>query len=547
MRGFPRVDTVERMGDAELSPLSLLSAGLEDGDRRGSRGCRQLAERMLGESTPPPFAELVAPLAQSAERMVNDRFGQLGGQSGRNPDLPVQELVKELLRVVGPVLVDHWRRFPGPPGADVAGRYAAVSAELSRGRFEQILVRRPDIAALVAERLAAWAGGLLEVMVRAREDQAALGALLGVPTGLGPPERVLPVGGDTHGGRRALLLVFADGQVIHKPRDLRVDALVGLLARAAQLDVRVPRMLVRDGWGWSARVPASPCASLDEVARYYRGAGHLLALAQTLGLRDLHAENLVAAGAHVVCVDMEVCFVFDDGLGADGQFRLSDTALLPADREDDVEDISGLGRPPAISGRPTTTVGWSARGTPELQELRQTATHVAHIPHTARGFADPLAFADAVESGYLEGVHAVRSHRTSLSRLLADVADFGIRHVLRPTREYAKALDRALLDERVTDPRSRARFFARLYADTPAPWRPLVRGEIKALVRGEIPRIAGTAGSRTLSCEGEDAHDLLPSPGVEQALRRLHGPWRRRSEDARREIRAAMGRQERQA
>ena len=497
---------------------------------------------IVAEPALPPFAEALAPLAQHAAHVVRDH-ARLDPQSdeGSVPDLPIRELLMELLRITGPALVDAWGRFSRPSGIDAAGAYQAFSAELSENRFERVLVSRTDIAALIAECLAAWAGGLLQVIAHADDDRMALETLVEAPTGLGPLERIHPVGSDMHNGRQALLLAFTNGQVIHKPRDIRVDVLIGALARAAHLHVQVPRMLPRDQWGWAAKVQASPCATLDEVAQFYRGAGHLLALAQTVGLRDLHAENLVASGRHVVCVDMEVCFVFDDGLKTGAQPQLSDTALLPVTAEGNTEDISGLGRPPTIHERPRAKIGWSADGVPEVQETSRTLVHLTHIPRTTTGTVEPLTSSEAVESGYTEGIQAIRSSSKALAGLLKNVDDFEIRHVLRPTREYTRVLDQALLDECVTNQHTRALFFSRLHAGTPGPWRPLVRGELKALIRGEIPRITSTAGSRTLSCEGDEAADILPASGVDQALRQLRGVWRYHPDEGRREIRAALG------
>lgn len=525
-----------------LSAASLLKGGLEEGRRLGNRARRELAKRISSETTLPPFAEVIAPLAQNAARAVGEHVGGLNPDPVRVPHLPIRELLEQLLRIVGPALVDAWGEIIAPLESDISERYRAFSEELSEGRFEQVLARRTDVTSLLAEGLAAWAGGLVEVISHAQDDEARLAALLNIPAGLGPLESILPVGSDMHNGRQALLLVFRNGRVIHKPRDIRVDILVGALARAAKLNVQVPRMMPRGRWGWAAQVEASPCASVEDVGKFYRGAGHLLALAQTVGVRDLHAENLVASGRHVVCIDMEVCFVFDDGLEAGEGPRLIDTGLIPTDTASDSQDVSGLGRPETIRERTRARVCWSDAGAPELKESSETLVHSSHIPHTTRGAADPASFADAVESGYAEGISAIKSRAVAMAGLLEEVEKFEIRHVLRPTREYARVLDRALLDGQVNDQRSRALFLSRLYVGTPAPWRPLVRGEITALLRGEIPRITSTAGGRSMWCDGERANAVLPMSGLDKALGQLRDSWLYNPEEGRQEIRSALRR-----
>ncbi len=68
------------------------------------------------------------------------------------------------------------------------------------------------------------------------------------------------------------------------------------------------RVLVRDGYGWVEHVAAAACESGEEIERFYRRQGELLALLYVLDAADIHSENLIAAGEHPFLVDLEALF-----------------------------------------------------------------------------------------------------------------------------------------------------------------------------------------------------------------------------------------------
>ena len=99
--------------------------------------------------------------------------------------------------------------------------------------------------------------------------------------------------------------------VVYKPRGLGVDAawhrlVAWLTARGAGPALRAPRVIDRGTHGWAEHIGPAPCATAGERARFGERAGAHLALAYALGAADLHAENVVACGAHPVLVDVEM-------------------------------------------------------------------------------------------------------------------------------------------------------------------------------------------------------------------------------------------------
>ncbi|MFV2084495.1 type 2 lanthipeptide synthetase LanM family protein [Micromonospora sp. LOL_021] len=121
--------------------------------------------------------------------------------------------------------------------------------------------------------------------------------------------------GDTHrGGQTVAVVRCAAGPVVYKPRSLHVDAaLAGLVDRLlpdepAATRIRVPTVLLRDGYGWAAHVAHRYCADDDDLHTFYHGLGQWTAIMRMLGGSDLHAENLIAAGPVPVVVDCETLF-----------------------------------------------------------------------------------------------------------------------------------------------------------------------------------------------------------------------------------------------
>jgi len=119
--------------------------------------------------------------------------------------------------------------------------------------------------------------------------------------------------GDLHaGGQSVAKLSFEHGEVIYKPRSLRIDrVLETFLARVlgdAPDRIRVPEVLDRGDYGWAAFVVHRYCATDEEQRTFYRNLGHWLAILRALGGTDIHQENLIACGPVPVVIDVESLF-----------------------------------------------------------------------------------------------------------------------------------------------------------------------------------------------------------------------------------------------
>ncbi len=120
---------------------------------------------------------------------------------------------------------------------------------------------------------------------------------------------------DTHRGGKTVAVVELDNgiRIFYKPRSLQKETeYQGAYEWFGQtLGIEVSRldMLVRDGYGWEARVGREECGSIEAVGRYFYRLGVQLCLNYLANGSDLHGENVMAMGEFPVIVDMETCSV----------------------------------------------------------------------------------------------------------------------------------------------------------------------------------------------------------------------------------------------
>ena len=123
-----------------------------------------------------------------------------------------------------------------------------------------------------------------------------------------------------HYGRTVFLLTFADGRrLVYKPRCMDIDeaffkCVAWLNEENLSPDLRCPRVLNWNAYGWMEYIEHRPCRTAVEVQSYYQRCGLLLCLFYVLGSTDMHYENLVAHGAYPVPIDLEtiICPSFSD-------------------------------------------------------------------------------------------------------------------------------------------------------------------------------------------------------------------------------------------
>lgn len=414
--------------------------------------------------------------------------------------------------------------------ADPAARFAQWLAGASDSRFwdgldEHYPQLRQRLSTVVGNRCAA----AVQLAHRFSADRASLAALLGKAPGT--LTAVEFGAGDSHrGGQTVAVLRCTAGRVVYKPRSVEVDAVLGRLLRALLSDepaasrIRVPDVLLRDGYGWAAHVEHRYCSGDEELRAFYRGMGHWLAVMRLLGGSDLHAENLIAAGPVPVVVDCETLFTPVHELGKPSGYGLAvdravslvggtvlRTGLLPGRglalgwRGVDSSAIGSLPGQQPSAPVPMVVDGGTDLARVELVQapIALAANHPSAEPMLGKHW-------QRIYDGFTELTERLleMDREGRLEPLLAGFADCPVRIVARATETYAE-LGRmlwhptSLHGEQAA--RQRAAGLLAKQAET-APGAPgdpaVIDAEIADLLAGDVPFFATTPRDGVLTGPG---------------------------------------------
>jgi class II lanthipeptide synthase len=483
---------------------------------------------------------LVSPLLQQAERRLARRVAEIAAAGRPLPFDPA---------VIGRLV------FAGLPGqilwtitrvgvlelnvARLEGRLAGDTPEERFDAFVQLL-RCPEEAAAVLERhpvlarqlvvrLRSWTEAGSELLHRLTADWGDILDAFAPAGEPGPVVHVQSGAGDRHrGGRTVCLLTFASGwRLVYKPRPMAVAAhfqeMLGWMnERGFTPELGRLRVLDRGEHGWMELATPKPCATREEVQRFYQRMGGYLCLLYAFDASDFHYENLIAAGEHPLLIDLESIVqprppaptrMESEWLATDAISRsVLRVGLLPQRAwggAGEGIDISGLGSP-AGQLTPDHHPYWDHRGT-DTMRLERRQIEMAGGSNQPTLAASPVEVTDHVSDvidGFSRAYRLLVAHRGELlaeNGLLARMAGDEVRAILRPTRTYGLLLQESFHPFLLRDALERDRHFDHLWqgvAESSA-MEKVVAAERRDLLAGDIPLF----GARL------DSYDLLGAGG----------------------------------
>ncbi|MDI1465208.1 type 2 lanthipeptide synthetase LanM family protein [Catellatospora sp. KI3] len=440
------------------------------------------------------------------------------------------------------VLELHVLRVSGRlAGGSPRQRFAAFVTELgSPAGLSALFGEYPVLARILGRSCLRAVDALEELLDRLAADRADVvaallgadpGALTSVDTGVGDGHR---------GGRSVAVLRFASGaRVVYKPRSLAVDSLfasvLAWFGAGIGDELRVPAVVGRDGYGWTAHVAQAPCADRAGLRRFYFRLGALLALLRALDGTDIHYENLIADADQPVLIDVET--LFHPSLAPSGQdpaaralvasvYRL---ALLPrvVIGQESSLDFSGLGGDRG-GNLPFDGVAWLDPGTDGMRLVRRPLAFAgaANRPTLHGVDADPAEFTPQLLAGFAAGHTRIARDGRELADLLADAGGCEVRVVLRATRLYGELLDESTHPNLLRDAADHDAVLATLYEHGTGPdlLARVAEDEIGQLRAGDIPFFTIRPDSVDLySATGRRFDGALAEPGLASVRRNIAG------------------------
>lgn len=555
-------DALDEASFARL--LALPAAAIADPEAAPAWATRLVAlycSPSLGEDAgDDPVAVLLAPLLRDAEKRLAQDLAAIFAPGARLaadfgtllPSL-IEELgnrlERECRRTV--VLELHASRELGLlAGGTGAERLRDFCRRLATPQGAgELFASFPLLGRRLVEQQQLFLAATVEMCLRLEADVRFWSALLpeggepvltGVEGGLSDPHR---------GGRGVHFLRFAGGRrVVYKPKNLGAElafaSLLGWLAKKGLgIDLRALRVADRGDYGWAELVERGEVADRGELREFYRRQGAFLALLHALQAVDFHHENLIAAGAFPVLIDLE-CLFHPQIDGVAGSVAVGSTSIdayldtvhaigfLPqriwdGDGSDGL-DISGLG---ASSGRktPQPVPRLVGQGGDELgfaSEVLPLPDPVS-LPRWAGGEPRVEEHTDDLLAGFAETYRFLVRHRDELLAPDGPVAAFAVveqRVLLRATHSYVTLLEASSHPHVLGDALDADLLLDRLWSVLePRPWlRPVLRDERAALLRGDVPLFTLRPGSRELSsCSGRRHPAFFAETGLERVARRI--------------------------
>jgi len=420
---------------------------------------------MTETNAPDAFARIIEHFAAPACLAFTARLAELSSGLDQSEATLIQAVAEEALRNSARlrlsrllILELHAAKLAGELTAtDDASRFAQFVEHALQPAFAKHLDRRYPPLRTRLERLLDQQRNAIESLVaRFIADRVELALLLGRPAGC---LTGLSLGqGDLHaGGQTVARLSLEGGEVIYKPRSLRVDKVLDAFLASVFGDgvdrVRVPQVMDRGDYGWAAFVAHRYCDGDEELRTFYRGLGHWLATLRLLGGTDIHLENLIAGGPVPVIIDVESLFSIVPETAPSGYGQAYDLAAAM---------IRGSVLRTGIVPYRTPALGFngadiSAAGAlPDQQPLVHapiivdegtTAARVKVISvemATAQNHPSPRPkvslYWDQISEGFLEA--SARLHQLDaeyrLAPLLAGFEGCLVRDIRRPTQIYAE-------------------------------------------------------------------------------------------------------------
>lgn len=456
------------------------------------------APRYLNAAAPYPFEELLVPFVEAARAELARQAGAaLDVFSAAARTTLERALLQFLSHLALPTLETEfalWRAlegsYPWPAAAPSTAAYDRFVAAMRDGGMARTLREYPILDRVVAAWTAGWARSHARLARRLARDWPEIRERFG----LGAEGRVVaiaPYRSDPHrGGEAVAILEFAGGRLlVAKPRALTMEVELDELlawtnARGFPAPFRRVAMLTREDYfedyfedhgedyGWMEHVAAAPCATRAEVAAFYTRAGGLLCLLSLLQATDLHHENLIAAGAHPVVVDVET--LFHPRAAAGGlESAIAATGFLPAGDP----DFSAFGATGAVA-TPFPSARCDAVNSDAVAVTREPyrAPRRDNVPTLHGRQETASAHAGSIAHGFAAMYRLVIRHRGELLARLGRLAGRRARVIARSSNVYGLLLQRSMQPDFMRDAARRAALFAGLSRD-----------EIDALERLDVP------------------------------------------------------------
>jgi type 2 lantibiotic biosynthesis protein LanM len=201
------------------------------------------------------------------------------------------------------------------------GKYFKTILLNSEDFLESVYAEYSVLTSLMIKKISQMTDFLTEIIGNFEKKKAEIEISLNDGESFGKIVDISYDAGDTHNnGKTVIVMNFENNKkLVYKPREMTVEQrfneFVYWLNEEMPSDTLLPLEVANihkgDHCGWVSFVEATPCENKEEVRRYYKRVGQILALSYVFGAKDFHHENVIACGEHPIIIDLETLFCPD--------------------------------------------------------------------------------------------------------------------------------------------------------------------------------------------------------------------------------------------
>lgn len=260
--------------------------------------------------------------------------------------------------------------------------------------------------------------------------------------------------GDAHNrGKKTARVEMDNGvTVYYKPHCLqnsqRYQEIYAYLCKKAGISCIEQRYLIRDTYGWEKHIEWQCCHTEEEVRRYFFRMGIHLMLGYTLGVTDLHGENVMAHGEHPVIIDLETCPGYIIQTEESSVRRKTETLLAKSVLHTGILPVLtwGAGKEAVILSAVNTGKIVTPFRVPAVKKAETSEMYIDYQPVEFEIKENTLKINDKIVNAYEYAGNLEQGFRFAYEKVLTDKAitemleafyDTGARVILRHTQQYS--------------------------------------------------------------------------------------------------------------
>lgn len=316
--------------------------------------------------------------------------------------------------------------------------------------------------------------------------------------------------GDSHEkGKFVIIYKFKNNsKIVYKPKNLSMAKelynLIYWINKESSCEKNIiPKNYYGEDYTIEEYIESKSCNNIEQIKRYYKRLGELLAIVYILNGSDFHHENIIASGEFPCLIDLETLFQQKIKLESQNVFTynniLSDTVegtcFLPLNNPDSI-DVSALNyKNQKLPYKILKLVG--DINNPRFEYVDVEITTENNIPILNGQKIDYRNYINCIEKGFKELIEFVINNKLEFIKHLESFKGIKSRQIMRNTSEYANILEYASHPKYTMDMANFEKMLYSMWEHNFADKR-FITSEIEDLLYDDIPLFKTITTSRDL-------------------------------------------------